>query len=85
MDERVRGAEGVGDQARPIGCPWQVLCYKTHTVDCRLQIAQRAPDQRCQQNCDMYTHLTEINTALKETKEDLHAATCEKRAAETHS
>lgn len=83
MEEKGRGSACVNDQAQPIGCPWQLLCYKTSTVECRMAVSQRLPDARCQMNCDMYTHLTALTTKMKELQEELHVATCAKRAAET--
>ena len=83
MEERVREPEERRHKAQPIGCPWQLLCYATHTMECRLQIAQRSPDVRCQPNCDVYTHLQTLNAQIKKLQEELHDAKCAANAKST--
>lgn len=82
MEEGMRGP-AQETKARPIGCPWQLLNYAVQLVECRLAVSQRLQDARCQPNCDVYTHLTALNEKIKTLQEELHDATCEKRAEET--
>lgn len=76
MEKRVRGPESDGQQAQPIGCPWQLLSYATQCIECRLAVSQCLPDARCQVNCDMYTHLTALTEQIRGLQEELHDATC---------
>ena len=80
MEERVREPEERHHKAQPVGCPWQVLSFRTNTVDCRLKIAQQAPDQQCQTNCDAYTTISSLNEKIKKLGDELHDAKCEKQA-----
>ena len=81
MAERVREPEGIDDQARPVGCPWQLLCRKTQQEECRVRIANREQDTRCFPRCDMYQHLVALDQRLRHTQEELHDAKCKEKSA----
>ena len=69
MEGRIRKPAEGNAEAKPVGCPWQMLQYTTQKIRCGN--AQANWLLFCRPTCEMYLHLQELNAQIQALKEKL--------------
>ena len=72
MEGRVREPAEGNAEAKPVGCPWQMLQFTTQKIRCGN--AQANWLLFCRPTCEMYLHLQALNTQIQELKEKAAAS-----------
>ena len=69
MEGRVRGPTEGNAEAKPVGCPWQLLQYTTQKIMCGNWPSSTLMD--CEAGCEIYQHLQALNAQIQALKEKL--------------